>query len=219
MTESLLSGRPADSQDLYFFHSYAQLPGFAAGLRAPDERQEEFHRLLCQFVLQLTTHDGTTPVGFLDRRMPLGGEWEKHLKEALATCRVFMPVYSPRYFASHWCGIEFDAFIRRQADHHRSERYTVSAIVPVLWTSPGRIALPEVVQPFQYHSLDLGEDYRSMGLLGLMEAGKWRVYRRTVWRLAERIVDVATAARLKPCDVTLFDTLSNVFAPATQGGS
>lgn len=219
MTESHLSGRPADSQDLYFFHSYAQLPGVAAGLRAPDERQEAFHKLLCQFVLQLTTHDGETPIGFLDKRMPLGGEWEKHLKEALATCRVFMPVYSPRYFASRWCGIEFDGFLRRQAEHHRSERYTVSAIVPVLWTSPGRIVLPEVVEAFQWYNLDLGDDYRSMGLLGLMEAGKWGVYRRTVWRLAERIVDVATAAQLKSCDVSLFDGLSNVFAPRTQGDS
>ncbi|MFE6171795.1 TIR-like protein FxsC [Streptomyces sp. NPDC056464] len=219
MTESRLARHPTDSQDLYFFHSYAQLPGLAPGLRAPGERQEEFHNLLGQFVLQLTTHEGTTPIGFLDKRMPLGGAWEKHLKEALATCRVFLPVYSPRYFASHWCGIEFDGFMRRQAEHHRSERYTVSAIVPVLWTSPGRILLPEVVQPFQYHSLDLGDDYRNMGLLGLREAGKWRDYRRTVWRIAERIVDVAAASRLKSCDVKLFDDLRNVFAPGTQGGS
>ncbi|RSN82473.1 hypothetical protein DMH26_36235 [Streptomyces sp. WAC 05379] len=218
MTETHLSGRPADSQDLYFFHSYAQVPG-AAGLRTPDERQEALHQLLCQFVLQLTTHDGESPIGFLDKRRPLGGEWEKHLKAALATCRVFMPVYSPRYFASRWCGIEFDGFLRRQAEHHRSERYTVSAIVPVLWTSPGRIVLPEVVEAFQWYNLDLGDDYRRMGLLGLMEAGKWRVYRRTVWRLAERIVDVATAAQLKSCDVKLFDDLSNVFAPRTQGDS
>ena len=35
----------------------------------------------------------------------------------------------------------------------------------------------------------------------------------------QRIVDVATAARLKSCDVKLFDDLSNVFAPRTQGDS
>lgn len=65
----------------------------------------------------------------------------------------------------------------------------------------------------QFHDLQL------MGLRGLMEAGRWRVYRRAVWRIAERIVDVATAARFKPCDVSLFDDLRNVFAPCTQGDS
>ncbi|MFJ8532917.1 TIR-like protein FxsC [Streptomyces sp. NPDC093591] len=219
MTESHLSGRPADSQVPYFFHSYGQVHSRAAGLRTPDKRQDEFHELLGQFVLQLTTHDGTTPVGFLDKRMPLGVEWEKDLKEALATCRVFVPVYSPQYFNSRWCGMEFDGFVRRQAEHHRCEPYTVSAIVPVLWTSPDRFVLPDVVQPFQYHGSDLDEDYKRLGLRGLMEAGQWRKYRRTVWLIAERIVDVATLARLRPCDVNLFDDLRNVFAPCTQGDS
>ncbi|KUL46410.1 hypothetical protein ADL12_02255 [Streptomyces regalis] len=191
----------------------------AAGLRVLDERQEKFHELLGQFVLQLTTHEGTTPVGFFDKGIPLGVEWEKNLKEALATCRVFVPVYSPQYCVSRWCGMEFDGFLRRQAEHHRSEPYTVSAIVPVLWTSPGRFALPDVARPFQYHGSGLDEEYQHMGLRGLMEAGKWGVFRRTVWRIAERIVDVATAAQLKSCDVKLFDDLRNVFAPGTQGDS
>jgi hypothetical protein len=115
VTDSHSSGRPADSQDPYFFHSYAQLPDVAADMRAPDERQEAFHALLCQFLLLLTTHEGESPIGFLDKRMP--------------------------------------------------------------WAASGR------------------------------------------GRLAERIVDVATAARLKPCDVELLDDLSNVFAPRTQGAS
>ncbi|MFD7693280.1 TIR-like protein FxsC [Streptomyces sp. NPDC059805] len=219
MTDDHLADRPADSQVPFFFHSYGQTHSGAAGSRAPDNRQEQFHDLLSQFVLQLTTHDATTPVGFLDQHIPLGGEWEKALKEALATCRVFVPVYSPQYCVSTWCGMEFDGFVRRQTEHRRSEPYTVSAIVPVLWTSPGRFDLPEVLQPFQYDGPDLDQDYQRMGLRGLMEAGKWRVYRRTVWRIAERIVDVATAARLKPCDVNLFDDLRNVFAPCTQGDS
>ncbi|MFE0454506.1 TIR-like protein FxsC [Streptomyces sp. NPDC058914] len=216
MTDPHLSGRPADAQDPYFFHSYGHVPAHPGAPRGPDERQQSFHDLLSQFVMQLSTHPGTSPVGFLDRRMPLGGEWRKHLKEALATCRVFMPVYSQRYATSRWCGMEWDAFARRQEVHQRFAPYTVSPIVPVLWTPPARVTLPDVVLPYQYHHQDLGDDYRRMGLLGLMEAGKWPSYRRTVWRIAERVVDVATTARWRPCDASLFDDLHNVFAPGDQ---
>ncbi|MEV6395229.1 hypothetical protein AB0M39_10700, partial [Streptomyces sp. NPDC051907] len=32
----------------------------------------------------------------LDRRMGIGAEWERQLKQALATCQVFVPVYTKR---------------------------------------------------------------------------------------------------------------------------
>lgn len=216
MTDSGLSGRPADSLDPIFFHSYGCVP-VAGRASAPDERQQQFHSKLVDFVMRLTTYPGTTPVGFMDKGILLGSEWEKDLKQALATCRVFMPVYSPRYFNSSWCGMEWDGFVRRLEEHRRSEPYTVSPIVPVLWTNPDLLTLPAAVQPYQYHHEDLDEAYRREGLLGLMEAGKWPSYRRTVWRIAERIVHVARAAQWKPCDTGLFDDLRNAFETGDQG--
>ncbi|MDQ0945326.1 TIR-like protein FxsC [Streptomyces sp. V1I1] len=200
-------------QDPYFFLSYARVPSTEEERRGehPDQDLVDFHRELCRHVMQLTDHDGTQPPGFLDRRMGIGADWEKNLKQALATCQVFVPVYTKRYFSREWCGKEWDAFARRQAEQHRARPYTVNAIVPVLWLSPAHLDLPPVAEAVQYTHPDLGPPYLKMGLYGLREAGYSLQYRRAVWGIAQTIVKVAQQARLEPCDIGLFDDLRNVF--------
>ncbi|MEV6400987.1 TIR-like protein FxsC, partial [Streptomyces sp. NPDC051907] len=151
----------------------------------------------------------------LDRRMGIGAEWERQLKQALATCQVFVPVYTKRYFSREWCGKEWDAFARRQAEQHRTKPYTVNAIVPVLWLSPAHLELPPVAEAVQYTHPDLGEPYLKMGLYGLRKSGYPLQYRRAVWGIAQTIVKVAQQARLEPCDIGLFDDLRNVFEGGT----
>jgi hypothetical protein len=41
-----------------------------------------------------------------------GHEWPWRLSNALATCSVFVPLYSRRYFKSEHCGKEWFAFHR-----------------------------------------------------------------------------------------------------------
>lgn len=143
--------------------------------------------------------------------MGIGADWERNLKQALATCQVFVPVYTKRYFSREWCGKEWDAFARRQAEQHRTRPYTVNAIVPVLWLSPAHLDLPPVAEAVPYAHPDLGPHYLETGLYGLREAGYSLQYRRAVWGIAQTIVKVAQQARIEPCRIGLFDDLRNVF--------
>jgi hypothetical protein len=208
--------QPAVSCDPYlFFMSYARTRTPWTGTRAKKDRSdvalEEFHALLCSYIMQLTDHDGAESPGFLDERMGVGADWENRLKQALATCRVFVPIYTTRYFKREWCGREWDAFARRQEEQLRTRPYTGNAIVPVLWVGPQHLALPGVAAKVQYAHPDLGKEYLQSGLFGLRQAGRHARYRGSVWALAQTIVKVAQQTSLEPCDVELFKDLRNVF--------
>ncbi|NJP75546.1 hypothetical protein HCJ99_33150, partial [Streptomyces sp. C1-2] len=74
----------AGAPDPYvFFLSYARVPPTEDGAKAPDPDEDlvAFHRQLCGHIMQLTDHDGVRPPGFLDRRMGVGADWERRLKE------------------------------------------------------------------------------------------------------------------------------------------
>ncbi|WP_329140533.1 TIR-like protein FxsC [Streptomyces sp. NBC_00670] len=204
----------AGAPDPYvFFLSYARVPSTEDGAKAenPDEDLVAFHRQLCGHIMQLTDHDGERPPGFLDRRMGVGADWERRLKETLTDCQVFVPVYTKRYFTREWCGREWDAFVRRQEEHSRSRPYTGNAIVPVLWVDPRPLTLPRVARRVQYAHPDLGQEYLRSGLYGLRAKGYHAKYHTAVWGIAQTIVKVAEQTRLAPCDIELFKELRNVF--------
>ncbi|MFD5945471.1 TIR-like protein FxsC [Streptomyces collinus] len=176
-----------------------------------DVALEQFHAHLCGDIMQLTDHDGEECPGFLDVRMAVGADWMNVLKQALAACRVFVPVYNSRYFTSEWCGKEWYAFERRQ-QHLRERPHTGTAIVPVLWVGVQYLRdLPPVAAKVQYNHSGLGKDYLESGLYGLRQAGRHGKYRSSVWALAQTIVKVAQQTSLKPCDVDLFRDLRNAF--------
>ncbi|MFF5955332.1 TIR-like protein FxsC [Streptomyces luteogriseus] len=203
------------SSDPYVFYmSYARAPLTVARPKKDqsDVALEQFHAQLCSYITQLTDHDGEESPGFLDVRMTVGVEWENILKKALATCRVFVPVYNSQYFTREWCGKEWDAFARRQQQHLRKRPCTGNAIVPVLWVGTQYLRdLPPVAAKVQYYHPDLGKDYLQSGLYGLRQAGRHVKHRSTVWALARTIVEVAQQTSLEPCDVELFRDLRNVF--------
>lgn len=207
--------RSTVSSDPYvFFMSYARTPlkGAARARKDPsDVALEQFHAQLCSDIMQLTDHDGEESPGFLDLSMDPGDDWESRLKQALATCRVFVPIYNSRYFKREWCGREWDAFARRQEEQLRTRPYTGNAIVPVLWVGHQHLTLPPMAAKVQYAHPDLGKDYLQSGLYGLKQAGRHLKYRSSVWTLAQMIVKVAQQTSLEPCDVELFKDLRNVF--------
>jgi hypothetical protein len=90
------------------------------------------------------------PPGFLDQGMDVGADWENRIERALATCRVFVPVFSTRYFTLEWCGKEGDAFARRQKEQLRIRPCTGNAIVPVLWVGEQHLTMPPVAAQVQY---------------------------------------------------------------------
>lgn len=198
-----LPGSPA--QDVpYFYLSYAHTPP------GTSEAVLELHERLSEYVSELAELPEGAPAGFVDRRIPVGAEWEPQLKQALSTARVLVPLYSPRYFSSEWCGMEWQAFQRREEAH--GPRRTVRSIVPVLWTGAGDLRVPRVASGIQYVDGDFHDDYVHIGLLGLRGTGNAEGYRRAVRAIARSIVRVADTTGLRPCDPALLDDLTSAFA-------
>jgi FxsC-like protein len=168
--------------------------------------------------------------GFIDRENKIGAEWSPELIRNLAACRVFVPLYSRRYFESDSCGREWFAFARREINRRARGGQVLDAIVPALWTRIDRDRLPNVAQAVQFDHNFLGERYCAEGFYGIMKLQNYRAdYQRAVHRLAERIIAIgdesATFAdepaihQMGPAD---FDSLPSAFGPTsarrTAGG-
>jgi len=207
----------------YFFLSYARTPKRdQADKEDPDRWINKLYKDLCDAILQMT--DALPDeAGFMDRENRLGAEWSPELTAALATCRVFVPLYSRRYFESDNCGKEWFAFARREVNYRARGRKLASAIVPALWTRVERDRIPEVAQSLQYDHSDLGERYCTEGFYGIMKLQNYRAdYHRAVHRLAERIVAVGDASVAHPDDQFTqemqqkdFESLQSAFGPAS----
>src|ERR1700691_341412 len=128
----------------YFFLSYARTPK-----RDPTDRDDpdrwvyKLYKDLCAEILQMTDAR-PEEAGFMDRENQIGALWSPELTSALPRCRVFVPLYSRRYFESDNCGREWFAFARREITHRARGRQMVDAIVPALWTRLDRERLPDV---------------------------------------------------------------------------
>lgn len=198
---------PSSTQMPYFYLSYARTRRIPGERLSPERR---FFTDLTRNVFELTSFR-EPDFGFFDERLPSGVRWEEEMKLALASTRVFIPLYSPHYFKSEWCGMEWDAFSRRRHLARRTTDQGRTAIVPVLWTGTGKLVLPPVARDVQYTAPEFGSRYLRAGLVDLVESGRGVEYRRVVQVIAKTVVEVAEATRLRPCDVSLFDSLHNVF--------
>ncbi|MFJ9949169.1 TIR-like protein FxsC [Kitasatospora sp. NPDC091207] len=186
-------GWDEDAARPYFFLSYAHTPRAGArGAGDPNHWVRQLYRDLCEAVLQLTTVPAGVPVGFMDESMHQGELWAERLSEELAACRVFVPLYSPRYFNSVPCGQEWHSFTRRPVYPANLDSERTSGIVPVLWAPMSRYKLPRVASELQFNHTSFGPDYATEGLYALMKLSYFRsAYELAVHRLARRIVEVA----------------------------
>jgi FxsC-like protein len=205
----------------YFFLSYARTPKRdPADREDPDRWVYKLYRDLCAVILQLTDARAEE-AGFMDRENKLGTEWSPELVNALQKCRVFVPLYSRRYFESSYCGKEWFAFARREVTNAARGRDVVSAIVPALWTTMTRDRLPNVAQAVQFDHAALGERYCTEGFYGIMKLQNYRAdYQRAVHRLAERIVDIGDASVAYADEIAVherklpdFESLPSAFGP------
>lgn len=209
-------GRP------YFFLSYARTPKRDPSDRGdPDRWVHKLYKDLCDEILQMTDAQ-PGEAGFMDRENKLGAEWSPELMTALKVCRVFVPLYSRRYFESNNCGKEWFAFAQREVMHQAQGGKAVTAIVPALWTRLDREKIPVVAQSFQYDHADLGERYRAEGFYGIMKLRNYRGdYQRAVHRLAERIIEIGDRSVAHADDDVQgmerkdFESLPSAFGPAS----
>jgi TIR domain len=92
------------------------LLSYAHAIRGNDPDAEDQDIWVSKLFRDLCNHIGVieglppSTVGFMDRELRSGNEWPWRLSRNLATCKVFVPLYSRRYFQSPHCGKEWTAF-------------------------------------------------------------------------------------------------------------
>jgi FxsC-like protein len=179
----------------FFFLSYAHSPRGDRTARDPDLWVEQLYDDLCDHVKDLAGLPRGAKAGFMDRELRQGHEWPDRLAKALATCRVFVPLYDKRYFKSEHCGKEWFAFNRRRLNHKAKNVNPVETIVPALWIPLPADLLPEAAISVQYNSVGFSDLYAEHGFYGIMKVSRWRdAYEEAVYLLARQIVTAAEAA-------------------------
>jgi hypothetical protein len=180
----------------YFFLSYAREPRSCDPGDLADVRR--FFLSLCFFMSQLA------PDIAADERSPSPGVVAGHLAgdpwvgtshqsgalDALAACRIFVPLLAPGYVDDALCRSEWASFRRRDDVHRRHHPFALSAIVPVLWEPMPEPALRAWAADRQLVDATVGPEYAQRGIRALMRDGS-PAYTKAAYRIARGIHDVA----------------------------
>ncbi|MER8182797.1 TIR-like protein FxsC [Kitasatospora sp. NPDC094015] len=204
--------QPLETPRPYFFLSYSRSAG-------ADRWVEQLFDDLSEEVLQLTDLPAAVPAGFADRGAELDSWARWQITEALAGCRVFVPLCSPRYFADERCGREWYGFARRAERSPRAAGGWSSGIVPVQWLPTEPALLPEPARRLGLEHGVAGADAQAGGLYTLLRTGRGRgQYELTVHRLAVRIVQVAHETRIPAARPLSWESLENAFTSPPPAG-
>ena len=157
---------------------------------------------------------GSNP-GFMDRELQPGDDWPMGLAQALATCRVFVPLYSRRFFTSPDCGREWFYFTQRALNHAARVTGPVDAIIPAVWVPLEPRDLP-AAQSIQLDYEDI-ESYESLGFYGIIKLTRYKDdYEEAVFKLARRIVTVAERSPVKEGVIAEFNSVESAFGAEDQ---
>ncbi|WP_232838483.1 TIR-like protein FxsC [Streptomyces geranii] len=201
----------------YFFLSYAHTPAWGSGGGDPDRWVRMLFTDLCDHIMALTDLPAGA-VGFMDREMRSGDGWPEKLSENLAACRVFVPLFSPRYFTSEMCGREWFAFNERILHARNMGAGDVPAIVPAMWTHVDYGQLPDSVRHIHFDQAAYGDRYATHGIYGLIKLKRLRdEYEEIVLDLAQRIVRVAEDSPLPAVRPRPYESTPSAFKPRGEG--
>lgn len=202
-----------------FFLSYARhhrVPGDKTGTAEdPDRWTLRFFDDLTFEVAELTALPRESRPGFMDREVRVGQEWPRRISEALAECRVFVPLYTPRYFTSLSCASEWYLFQARQSAHELTSGTRPEAIIPVLWLPMPDTDLPPAAQALQFDHHTLGEAYARLGFLQLIRLARFKdEYQLAIHALAREVVRVALGSAPQPAMPVDFTVVRNRYENA-----
>ena len=200
---------PAKADDQpYFFLSYHRSEYRPDDGFDPDSPVKRFFAHLCRDVNQFA---GAPNPGFMDRQTPVGHPWRDRLAEAIACCKVFVPLLTPEYFNSPVCGREWTAFSQRmQADP--AGRGAQAAIVPVLWHRLQPAELPAQVSRLNLTPSGFPKAYEEQGLFVLQRLKSFSgSYTKSVLQIAQAIRDTGKAANLAATEPVDLDSVANAF--------
>jgi FxsC-like protein len=114
-----------------------------------DAFLKKFFDELSQAIRDLRGLPASAEVGFFDQKsLELGEQWDDTIVEALQTSNVLVPVASPGYFKSEYCGKEWELFRRRLAAAAGGQPIA-PLIKPVVWIAFDIPSLPETVRDVQ----------------------------------------------------------------------
>jgi FxsC-like protein len=196
----------------YFFLSQAHSPPLAGASHVEHDRWgQRFFSDLTAAVSRLGSPRHELAPGVSGQEILLGSNWRTAFAHAVGVAAVFVPLYSPGYFARSWPGREWACFEQRMID--AGVEHPLGRFAPVLW-----IPLP----PGQDHpgldqALALGaaeSAYAQNGLRALLRLGPYNEsYQRIVERLAGHIVELAEGSPLPPSAVPDIDKVRSPFGP------
>jgi len=200
----------------YFFLSYSH--ALRSDDRGADDQDAWVHRLfhdLCEYVAN-DTGLPANKVGFMDRELRSGNEWPWRLSWNLANCRVFVPLYSRRYFQSVHCGKEWTAFRNRARNGSANASDHAENIIPALWSPVRPEQFPLAARSIHFEPREFGDHYADYGFFAIMKLARFKAdYDWAVLHLARHICDVAERTQVMPGPATNYDSLANAFEEGT----
>ena len=189
---------------------------FLSYSRRDDGRAEPVKTLIDDLVDEIVRITGwpDDDVVYRDVHVPLGEDWSATLLNALRTCDVFVPLLSPLYLMSEYCGKEWDGFSQRAIGHLQqgATRFD-SAIVPVVWAPNLSGREPGVARGLQRFTPGPGyheQAYFENGIYGLLVTGREDEYKEVTWRLARHIANTFYSCRVETVELEE-KTLRDVF--------
>jgi FxsC-like protein len=196
----------------YFFLSYVHTPRLGArDSTDPDLWVDQLFRDLRRHVVQVRDLPRGANPGFMDKDLHPGEVWPESLGQALATCQAFVPLYSRRYFTSADCGREWFYFNRRELNHAARGARPVQAIIPAVWSPVNPESVPDVARSIRLDDFGI-KPYAEHGFWGIMKLSRYRdAYEEAVYRLAQRIVEVAERSPLGEGPAAEYDSLESAF--------
>lgn len=215
-------GGARDPDAPLFFLSYAHAAEHRKTPAAPREanvKVQQFFLDLSEHVSELVGRPAGADPGFMDSTMGGGQRWSTELLDAAGRCQVFVPLISPSLLGSAWCGMEWDAFSRRQIVKHRAGSADhETGIVPVTWSPPDpNLPLPKVIReiqrftPAKLPDPGIAAQYQREGVYGLLAMRMEAAYQAVVWRLAQHIVSIHHRQWVEPLIPRGPHELRNVF--------
>jgi FxsC-like protein len=206
--------------DYSFFLSYASSDRIQAERESDTTNRRDQVRVFSDELNAAMKGLGYPDGGFFDKKR-LEAKWKPELQEGLASSRILVPLYSPNYFQSTYCGKEWETFNRRfdENERHRYADVTQSKVIlPVFWKAPGRF--PQQVQAYQIDYEDYPPEYKEFGLEYLMMFKRnTNAFKKFVWTFSHKLEALAGgqgAAKVR--DILDFDTLDAPFPGQNRPG-
>jgi FxsC-like protein len=193
----------------YIFFSYSRVHSQEAYLG-------EFLKDLSTEITQRVGTSKDIEIYFFDQEdIELGRDWKAALVKALQTSKVMVPIYSPPYFDSEYCGKEWQFFQMRREEYVKKKLgpELPPVIKPVIWLPPVPDDLGAAISAAQYTSGNKNDIFNKKGLRHVLKKKEEfkSVYTDYVEKLAQEIVDAAKTYKLPPLDV--IPTLGEVKPP------